>query len=833
MALYEHILLPEQVRISTDYSPRSRGGAGKEPPIRNRQEHSQQLLSLFSNVQQENDNTKQVMLDHSLPARDGLYIEFAGKPECELDSEKLEDSRADIQLLNTRQVKTDDGDILLSTIFIPHGKENAFVNKISKYASEDTQHGRPRYDKIIRQIEHFRMAHLESLWTGNSTKFPSDNNDWYEVWIRTKNTDIEDIHDVFRNTVSSLGIEYDQNITLTFPERSVFLVKANKNSLLLLLQASDLLAEIRDISPLASFFTGQRSHEQQEWVDDLINRVNFDRSSNSVISVIDSGVNNGHPLLSDLIPDENCDYVVDTDHTDRKGHGTQMCGVALYGDLISKLETTNAVNLDYQLFSVKIFGQDENEKSIWGELTNQCVQRTKIALPNKKPCYCLAVTSVEECEDGKPSSWSAEIDAISQYEQELFMISAGNIEDYNGVDKDIIMMYPNGNKLRTILDPAQSWNALTIGAYTELIGINNPNLRSFDRVAPSGGISPFARTSALWSKSAIIKPEVVFEGGNLLKTGDAQFPFSLDDDLSMLTTNHQYRSSNIFDSINATSCATALASNFAGRLQAHYPNLWAESIRGLMVHSAKWSEEMERQFPVNNQSRSDMAVRMRHCGYGIPTDARAFHSTENGFTFIAQEEIQPYVKEGGSVKINEMHLYELPWPKEILAELGDVDVTLRITLSYFIEPSPGEIGWGNKYSYSSHGLRFDINNTNESKEDFEGRINRLAHSDDSERSQNDSKRWAIGSDNRDKGSIHSDFITTSAVNLTECNVVGVYPIGGWWKNRLTMQRFNNKVRYSLIVSLDTPELDIDIYNTVKAKIENIVATRVEVEIATV
>jgi len=34
---------------------------------------------------------------------------------------------------------------------------------------------------------------------------------------------------------------------------------------------------------------------------------------------------------------------------------------------------------------------------------------------------------------------------------------------------------------------------------------------------------------------------------------------------------------------------------------------------------------------------------------------------------------------------------------------------MRITLSYFVEPSPGEVGWKDRYRYASHGLRFELN----------------------------------------------------------------------------------------------------------------------------
>ena len=46
---------------------------------------------------------------------------------------------------------------------------------------------------------------------------------------------------------------------------------------------------------------------------------------------------------------------------------------------------------------------------------------------------------------------------------------------------------------------------------------------------------------------------------------------------------------------------------------------------------------MEEQFPVIKGNRADMERRLRHCGYGVPSEERAFYSTENGLTYIAQE----------------------------------------------------------------------------------------------------------------------------------------------------------------------------------------------------
>ena len=60
-----------------------------------------------------------------------------------------------------------------------------------------------------------------------------------------------------------------------------------------------------------------------------------------------------------------------------------------------------------------------------------------------------------------------------------------------------------------------------------------------------------------------------------------------------------------------------------------------------------------------------------------------------------------YVEDGVDSIGAEMRVHELPWPKEELLGLGEKEVELRVTLSYFIEPNPGERGWTDKVQYQS------------------------------------------------------------------------------------------------------------------------------------
>jgi hypothetical protein len=152
---------------------------------------------------------------------------------------------------------------------------------------------------------------------------------------------------------------------------------------------------------------------------------------------------------------------------------------------------------------------------------------------------------------------------------------------------------------------------------------------------------------------------------------------------------------------------------------------------------------------------------------------------------------------------------------------------MRITLSYFIEPGPGEIGWKDKYRYPSCGLMFDVNNATEDNENFLKRINKAMRDEQNDNGdvKNDSSRWVIGSKNRNVGSIHSDIWIGTASELSQSNKIAIFPKTGWWKLRTNLKKYNSKIRYSLVVSIEAPEVETDLYTVIKNKIE----TEIEVE----
>ena len=166
-----------------------------------------------------------------------------------------------------------------------------------------------------------------------------------------------------------------------------------------------------------------------------------------------------------------------------------------------------------------------------------------------------------------------------------------------------------------------------------------------------------------------------------------------------------------------------------------------------------------------------------------------------------------------------MNLYNLPWPKEALMDLEETAVKMRITLSYFIEPGPGEIGWKDRYRYASHGLRFAINGPQESENEFIYRINKQARDGDDAPPETigPNDKWLFG-EAKNAGSIHSDIWSGTASDLATSNLVAIYPTVGWWRERHHLKRVQRQTRYSLLVSIYPPTESIDIYTPVMQQI---------------
>ncbi|HMA91880.1 MAG TPA: hypothetical protein VKP30_04295, partial [Polyangiaceae bacterium] len=68
------------------------------------------------------------------------------------------------------------------------------------------------------------------------------------------------------------------------------------------------------------------------------------------------------------------------------------------------------------------------------------------------------------------------------------------------------------------------------------------------------------------------------------------------------------------------------------------------------------------------------------------------------------------------------------------------------------------------------------------------------------------------------GSIHSDFLEEAAVNIADRGIIGIYPVSGWWKEQPKRDRSGKGARYALVVSIETPGVETDIWTPVAQQI---------------
>lgn len=776
--------------------------------------HVDRIINLYqAAIRQEEEQMKNAGVRET---RDGYYLKFQNVPDYDLALSSIDNSRIG-HIVSVKDEKNQEGKLVTSAIlYLKKDKQNWLTDKAEDYKHKAPRKGQKNQPNtnLIETIEDISAVGMNSLWTGKGT-IPAEQKDWVELWFKGTNANPS------FQLIRKLGIEHKE-LYLEFPERIVFLVHANRQDLEKVFFSSNSLVRISEVPTLAGFIPLENGIEQEDWMKMIMNQFKYDCvNDKKYLCLLDTGVVNGHPMLQPVLDDRDR-FAVDEKwgSNDTGPHGTLMAGVAVYGDMTEILAKGRGVEPRYRLCSVKILPSSGDVlKESWGKFTKQAVSIAEIGryqMPEVM-AFCMAITETNGYCDGTPSSWSSAIDQICSGAEDgikrLFIQSAGNVRDEREWAN-----YPDANKTLGIMNPSQAWNSLTVGAFTEKIRAFDKNGNQMRVVAPEGGLSPFSTTSYAWSSQTPIKPEIVMEGGNLaINDKEAIVP---NNDLELLTTHNRHFVGRPFTTINATSAASALASRYASILSVENPGYWPETVRGLFVHTAQWTEQMMKDFP-------DLNERLRVCGYGVPDLEKMMTSRANGVTFIAQKTIQPYTKGKNGPSFNKMHVFTLPWPKETLLDLGDKEVTLTITLSYFIEPGPTDNFTSSfkKYAYASSGLRFELSTYKDSKKSFVNRLLR-EYDEDEMRIKNDTGRWSIGVNNRTKGSIHKDWIKCMAADLVKCNMIAVYPVSGWWHKRTGLRKLESEMRYSLIVSLECGEEQVNF----STEIENMIPIEQQVQI---
>lgn len=801
-----HLVLHDTATAEPYISTSGGSGPFPTPPRDDRAAHGNRLNTQLTQAEANAESQRSGLASDYVES--GIALEFLSDPSFKLKLDSLERQRSGIELLNSRI----EDSVMRATVFVPHGKLTQFARLFEQYINEESKSGRPRHRALVESISSIQLAAVRSYWTDLPALYPSDGEAiWWEVWLRVEDNEPDPVA-AFISVAEPLGITVNPR-AVTFPERMVLLAKGTSRQLSGSLDLLNMLAELRRAKRVPSDFLNLPPRQQAEFIQRLLQRIQPPESNSPAVVILDTGGSPGHPLLSiGLAQSDTLAVDPDWSPADLAGHGTEMAGLALYGCLTTYDGSAEPIILRHRLESVKILPDSgTNEPDNYGAITAEAIARIEIAARERSRIICLAVTA-DGRDEGFPSSWSGELDQLASGalddRRRLLVVAAGN------TPSDVRHQYPASNQVHGIQDPSQAWNVLTVGAYTARVHIASSDYAGWQPIAGQGRLSPCSTTSLVWErKEWPLKPDVVLEGGNSAidpNTGRADFL----DDLGLLTTRLSPTGA-LLSATGETSAATAQAARLAAILQAKYPNFWPETLRGLIVHSAEWTPQMLAEFPY--VSRHD---RLRCYGYGVPNFERMLWSASNAATLIVQDALQPYQRLGSEMKTKDMHVHALPWPVEVLEQLGDEPVTMQVTLSYFIEPSPGRRGWTKKHRYASHLLRFEVRRPTETTNEFKQRLTRAAWEEEEERPamSSDSRHWELGPNLRTRGSVHSDRWTGTASELAACRFIAVYPVTGWWRERPHLSRFNREARYSLAVSISTPRIDVDLYTPIATQV---------------
>lgn len=350
------------------------------------------------------------------------------------------------------------------------------------------------------------------------------------------------------------------------------------------------------------------------------------------ICIVDSGILEGHPLLEPAIVGgksrsfpAHLGPPIPAPPVRDAGHGTNVAGVALYGD-VAIPATRKEFTPEFRLINARLL-DDKNELD-----PDRMPFLREVVEHVKDECRLLNLSFGLDPSSGFLSVHAAELDAISKEFGVLFVVSSGNISlhgRYGGALPP--KPYPDylledaGWRVRT---PAEALNVLTVGGLTSESELFRP-LPSAQLFGAKRAPSPFSCHGGLKN---VLKPEVVEVAGNL--AWDSQTRRWIDNDagLRVTTTSHEFATGRLLGFANGSSISAPKISHLGARLLARYPQASPNLLRALIVQSARLPAGVEGWRPEHA---------MRLCGFGVPDLDRALYCRPQRVTLYYEGAITP------------------------------------------------------------------------------------------------------------------------------------------------------------------------------------------------
>jgi Subtilase family len=519
------------------------------------------------------------------------------------------------------------------------------------------------------------------------------------------------------------------------------------------------------------------------------------------VAILDSGIVANHPLLGPAVGGTHS-FVNGHDANDTHGHGTQVAGIVLYGD-VADAAISNTFIPTFWICSGRIL--DDQAEADVGFIENKIIE----AVTYLHDEYQCRVFNLSFGDLNKPylgghiRTLSQTLDILSRELDILFVVSTGNASpsQLDGISwKNEYPEYLNHDEW-AILDPASALNVLTVGSLARY-DQNHRMLRYATDpgevpIARHGQPSPFTRRGP--TVGSAIKPELVAYGGNWsldTRTNRISSQF-----LGEVTTNRTFTTDGLFNDACGTSFATPHVTYLAAQILRELPTASQNLLRALLVAHARLPEGSEELFPEKGKLRNVL-------GYGAVDQAALIRSITNDVTLTSE----------GSLIDRRHHFFEIPIPEDFVTS-GKRIRELTVTLAYTAPVRSTRV------SYKATRLEFRVVAAPDI-EHVATMFNRATSSDDYEKIA-ELGNASIGPNLRSKGTVQSDtwifkqFNTKSKLVNNRIFVVVTrndFP----WGTTLTQ----TTEQYSLVVSLrDRYNEEARLYAQIQARLQTRVRIR--------
>lgn len=524
-------------------------------------------------------------------------------------------------------------------------------------------------------------------------------------------------------------------------------------------------------------------------------------TSDPVICVLDSGIQEGHKYLAPAIVNNESVSVIpensnSNDEVGGGGHGTRVAGAILYPKAIP---TEGTYQLPCWIRNMKVLDENNSmpESLYPPKVISTAVKKyhSENDIPSK--IFNHSIGGNRSCEMEHMSSWATQIDSESYENDILFIQAAGNIS------VDIISSYWQAGspyplymdkELCRIANPAQSLQALTVGS----VSATNFETDDFISLGKEGEISSFSRSGpGIWD---VLKPEVVEYGGtHAYNKGSVPPQLTTPPEVCPKLIRKSPEGPAFSSDEIGTSFAAPKVSYIASQIEKTLPESPALLYRALIVQSARWPKK------ISELSKDECISTLRQIGYGIPDVERATHNDDYRVTLIT-----PSLLEIGD---DEAHVFRIPIPEELSRVGEDYDILVEVTLSYVANPRRTR-----RYikGYLSTWLNWQCSRIGEKAEVFARRIFETGSSIEDDGDFN----WVIGEAtnrgmadkySRKNGTLQKDWCIIKSNQLSDAFCIAVIGHKGWGSLF--------KAKYTLTVSFEAINQDIPIYEPIKTEIE--------------